>query len=383
LWLLIYPILTSFIRNLGDAPLLREFEVSSIEAGYFAEWPWLPNASALTTPVALPNLRTLTLQHTPFKWSSPMLRNLHSLSLRALPTTHLPLDRILAIIANNPQLQSLALHLQGVLPAVLPLSPLALPHLKTLCIGGHYHLTTLIDNLVLPTLTTLTLDIEARDPIEDAISSLLVRSNRPPLEHLAIAYSTNPTHTAAAVAAAAFYYGPGGMVITWSQLLADLPELKSLRVGGTALEPLLGALAPPDDDALTGLNPGPLHLPQPNPATATLAGSGTVGGSSASGQTWTWACPRLEVLGLRSCHAHSEGVNKLVQMVEARNPPSSASNSSNNGNTSVAPVSSMVVTPVRLRRLEMHNCTNLGEDVMKWLEGRILEVICTEPIVER
>jgi len=312
-----------------------------------------------------------------------MLRNLHILNLRALPTTHLPLDRILAIIANNPQLQSLALHFQGVLPAVLPLSPLTLPHLKTLCVGGHYHLTTILDNLVLPSLTALTLDIEARDPIEDAISSLLVRSNRPPLEHLAIAYSANPSHTAAAVAAAAFYYGPGGMVITWSQLLADLPELKSLRVGGTALEPLLSALAPPDDDALTGLNPGPLHPPQPNPVTTILGvvSGVAVGGSSASGQGWTWACPRLEILGLRSCHAHSEGVNKLVQMVEARNPPSSSSNSSNNGNTGVT--SSIVVTPVRLRRLEMHNCTNLGEDVLKWLDGRITEVICTEPIVER
>jgi hypothetical protein len=382
----IYPILTTCIS--GDAPLLREFEVSSVEAGYFAEWPWLPNASSLTPPVSLPNLRTLTLQHTPFKWSSPMLRNLHSLNLRALPTTHLPLDRILAIIANNPQLQSLALHIQGVLPAVLPLSPLTLPHLKSLCVGGHYHLITILDNLILPTLTTLTLDIEARDPIEDAISSLLVRSNRPPLEHLAIAYSTNLPHTAAAVAAAAFYYGPGGMVITWSQLLAELPELKSLRVGGTALEPLLGALAPPDDDALTGLNPGPLHPPQPNPANAILGvGSGgvAVGGSSASGQGWAWACPRLEVLGLRSCHAHSEGVNKLVQMVEARNPPLSASNFSNNGNTTATSMLSiaLAVTPVRLRRLEMHNCTNLGEDVMKWLEGRITEVICTEPIVER
>jgi hypothetical protein len=362
--------------------LLKEFEVSSVEAGFFAEWPWLPNASSMTTPVALPNLRTLTLQHTPFKWSSPMLRNLHSLNLRALPTTHLPLDRILAIISNNSQLQSLALHLQGVLPAVLPLAPLTLPHLKTLCVGGHYHLTTLLDNLVLPTLTTLTLDIEARDPIEDAITSLLTRSNRPPLEHLAIAYSASLLHTAAAVAAAAFYYGPGGMVITWSQLLTELPDLKSLRVGGTALEPLLGALSPPDDDNLAGLHMGPPHPPHTNPVATILgagSGAGGAGGSSASGQGWTWACPRLEVLGLKSCHAHSEGVNKLVQMVEARNPPLSASHSSNIGNMSGVGIS----TPLRLRRLEMHDCTNLGEDVLKWLESRITEVICTEPTVER
>ena len=306
-----------------------------------------------------------------------MLRNLHCLNLRALPTTHLPLDRVLAIIANNPQLQSLSLHFQGVLPAVLPLAPLTLPHLKTLSVGGHYHLTTLLENLVLPVLTTLTLDIEARDPIEDVISSLLVRSNRPPLEHLAIAYSTSLLHTAAAVAAAAFYYGPGGMVITWSQLLAELPELKSLRVGGTALEPLLSALAPPDDDSLTGLHPGPLHPPQANPLGAGPV-AGAVGGSSSSGQAWTWACPRLEVLGLRSCHAHTEGVSKLVQMVGARNPRLSY-----HGNASTAGIFALTGTPVRLRRLEMHDCPNLGEDVMKWLETRIAEVVCTDPILER
>jgi hypothetical protein len=70
-----------------------------------------------------------------------MLRNLHSLNLRALPTTHLPLDRILVIISNNSQLQSLALHLQGVLPAVLPLAPLTLPHLKTLSVLSSHHTT--------------------------------------------------------------------------------------------------------------------------------------------------------------------------------------------------------------------------------------------------
>ncbi|KAJ3483625.1 hypothetical protein NLJ89_g12047 [Agrocybe chaxingu] len=119
----------------GDAPLLREFEVSSVEAAFFAEWPWLPNASA-GSPVVLPNLQTLTLQHTPFKWSSPMLRNLHTLNLRALPTSHLPLDRILHILSNNIALQSVALHFQGVLPAVLPLQPLALPSVTSISLGG-------------------------------------------------------------------------------------------------------------------------------------------------------------------------------------------------------------------------------------------------------
>ncbi len=30
----------------GEAPILREFEVSSVEAAFFAEWPWLPNANS-------------------------------------------------------------------------------------------------------------------------------------------------------------------------------------------------------------------------------------------------------------------------------------------------------------------------------------------------
>jgi hypothetical protein len=345
--------------------LLREFEVSSVEAGFFAEWPWLPNASSSTTHVSLPNLQAVTLQHTPFKWSSPMLRNLCSLSLRALPTSHLPIDRILTIVSNNPQLQTLSLHFQGVLPAVLPLSSLNLPHLASLSLGGHYNLTTLLDNLILPVLSTLSLDIEVRDPIEDVITSLLLRSNRPPLEHLAIAYSTSLVHAAAA--AAAFYYGPGGMIITWSQLLAEIPGLKTLKVGGTALEPLLSALAPPDEDTLTGLNIPPAQQPHPG-----------AGGSSASGQGWTWACPRLETLCLRGCHAHNEGVSKLVQMVDARNPVVPMSNPNSNGANAASSV-----TPVRFKRLELHGCTSLGEDVMKWLDARIAEVVCLEPVSER
>jgi hypothetical protein len=67
------------------------------------------------------------------------------------------------------------------------------------------------------------------------------------------------------------------MVITWSQLLTELPDLKSLRVGGTALEPLLGALCPPDDDNLAGLHMGPPHPPHTNPV-ATILGVGSGAG---------------------------------------------------------------------------------------------------------
>ncbi|KAF8908517.1 hypothetical protein CPB84DRAFT_1766815 [Gymnopilus junonius] len=296
----------------GDAPLLKEFEVSSEEAAFFAEWPWLPNATS-STSVSLPKLRAVTLQHVPFKWSSPMLHDLHTLNLRGLPTSHLPLDRILSILSNSPQLKTVSLHFQGVLSAVLPLSMLTLPHVTSLTLGGHYLLTQLLDSLTLPSLESLTLDIEARDSIEDIISSLLTRSSRPPLQHLSIAYGV-------AANAATFYYGPGGLTLT---------------IGGTSLDPLLTALGSPEDD--------------PNQP-----------------QNLVWTCPVLETLGLKSCHANAESVTKLVQMVEARNPDHGTAQAVGG------------VTPVRLTKLELYECTSLGEDVMRWLQTRIEDVICED-----
>lgn len=317
---------------LGDAPLLKEFEVSSAEAGFFAEWPWLPNSNAAST-FTLPKLRTLRLQHTPFKWSSPMLRDLHTLNLRALPTSHLPLDRILFILSNNPNLKNVSLHFQGVLPPILPLSTLTLPHVASLSIGGHYLLTQLLDSLTLPNLSELTLDIEARDAIEDIISSLITRSNRPPIRLLSVAFGV-------AANAATFYYGPGGIVITWTALLTELPHLTILNIGGTSLEPLLTALGLPEDDPNQSQNP-------------------------------TWACPALEALGMRSCLAHGEGMTRLVQMVEARNPENGQGQAIGG------------VTPVRLERLELLECVPFGEDVMGWLEAKIPKVICKDPLQDR
>lgn len=265
-----------------------------------------------------------------------MLRtNLHTLNLRALPTSHLPLDRILYIIASNPALESLTLHFQGVLPAILPLVPTTLHSVKTFNIGGHFILSQLVDSLILPSLDDLTLDIEARDPIEEIISNLLSRSNSPQLMHLSVAYgSSNNSST--------FYYGPSGIVISWTTLLTDLTDLKSLHIGGTPLEPLLTALGPPDDD---------------------------------TNQMSTWACPKLEALGMRNCHAHSEGVAKLVQMVEGRNPDSPGGGGMGQAVGGVS--------PVKLKSLELYDCASLGQDVVQWLKGRVDEVMCTEPAYER
>lgn len=262
-----------------------------------------------------------------------MLRGLHTLNLRGLPTSHLPLDRILHMLSSNPDLKSISLHFQGVLPAILPLASLTLPHVTSLTLGGHYLLTHLLDSLTLPILDSLSIDIEARDAIEDVISSLLSRSSRPPLQNLSIAYG-------GAANAANFYYGPGGIVIAWTALLAELPHLKTLTIGGTSLESLLTTLGSPEDD------------PNQNQALA-------------------WACPALELLGLRNCQTHNEGVTKLVQMVDARNPDIGHAQAVGG------------VTPARLARLELYECTNFGEDVMKWLSARIAEVVCVDPTSDR
>ncbi|EGO29108.1 hypothetical protein SERLADRAFT_365133 [Serpula lacrymans var. lacrymans S7.9] len=306
----------------GDAPVLSEFEISCAEPTYYTDWPWLPSAS-VNTQIALPKLESLTLQFTPFKWSSPIFKtNLRSLTLRALPASHLPLDRILHIVSSNPGLESLSLHFTIVLPAILPLSPTTLPELRELTFGGHYHMSQLVDSLILPSLDMLNLDIEAREPVEDTISNMLTRSNNPPLRHLSVAYG-NTSSTS-------IYYGPGGVVISWT-FLSELNHLQTLNVGGTPFEPLLTALGAPDED-----------------------------------QT-QWSLPNLTALAMKNCHAHGDGVAKLVQMVESRNPDT--------GNAAIV----NGVSPTRLTQLELYDCASLGQDVINWLKKRVEEVVCTEP----
>ncbi|KAI0264609.1 hypothetical protein BC834DRAFT_924502 [Gloeopeniophorella convolvens] len=313
----------------GPAPLLKEFEVSCAEPMYHGEWPWLPSASA-NAEVVLPKLETLTLQYTPFKWSSPMLRmNLRSLNLRTVPTTSIPVDRVLHIVSNNKALEDLSLHVTTVLNPVLPLSQTTLPDLKTLSIGGHYLMASLVDSLITPSLCNLTLNIDARDPIDDSISNLVSRSSHPAIHALSIAYGTNGPP---------FY---GGLVASWG-FLNDLNHLRTLQVGGTPLDPLFTVLGAPEEDV-----PGVM-------------------------------CPFLEHLALRGCPAHSDGVTKLVQMVDARNPdggapPAAAAATALGGSTA----------PAHLRRLEMYECTTLGQDVVAWLKSRIDDVACVDPPFER
>ncbi|EKM56947.1 uncharacterized protein PHACADRAFT_27714 [Phanerochaete carnosa HHB-10118-sp] len=312
---------------MGDAPLLREFEVTGAEPALFNDWSWIPSARP-TTSTNLPMLTSLTLQYVPFRWSSPIFRNLRSLCVRTLPGASFAVDRILYILSSNPNLESLSLHVSSANPAVLPTSQTAMEHLKTFSVGGHFLLAALVDCLALPVLGSLTIDIDARDPIEETLSQLLLRSNHPPVTWLSISYGLNTTTSG-------IYYHGGSAVTSWN-FLNELDGLRTLQVGSAPFEPLVAILGTPEDD----------------------------------GQD-QWYCPNLTSLLLKACRpSHTDGVAKLVQTVEARNPDPS------NG---AVPVTAGGVSPVKLRHLELHDCAALGLDVMKWLKSRIPEVRCTDP----
>lgn len=285
------------------------------------DWTWLPCA---TSQYNLGQLTSLTLQHVPFKWSSPIFRNLRSLSLRTPPAYSLALDRILHVVKSNPDLESLSLHFTAVNPPVLPLVPITLENLKHFNVGGHFLLVNLVDSLSLPSLETLIFDVDTRDAMEDTITSLFARSTHPPLMKLSLAYSSNS-------GASGIFYGPGAMVTSW-QFLGDLEDLETLQVGASALEPLVSLLGAPDEET-----------------------------------TDPWICPNLRTLALKNCRAHGDGVAKLVQMVEARNPDNGGA-----GNAGGNPVK-------HLKHLELVDC-GLGSDVVRWLDERVDEVVCMEPV---
>ncbi|PSR71466.1 hypothetical protein PHLCEN_2v12733 [Hermanssonia centrifuga] len=319
---------------LGKAPLLREFEISCAEPGFLGihHWKWLPSTTTTST-YELGNLTSLTLQYVPFKWSSPIFRNLQSLSLRSLPNSPHALDRILYMISSSPQLENLALYFSSVNPAVLPLSLTTLERVRVFSIGGHFLLTSLVDCLVLPSVETLVLEIDSREAVEDTLSGLLIRSNHPPVSRLSLSYNV-------ATGPGGIVYTGGSMVNSWN-FLGDIDQLRSLQVGASPLEPLMVALDAPEDE----------HDP--------------------------WFCPNLVSLSLRACNAHPmDGLPKLVRMVEARNPDSAGG---------FVPLTIGGVTPAKLIQLELHDCPNLDldSDVIRWLNGRIRDVACTEAAFDR
>ena len=59
-------------------------------------------------------------------------------------------------------------------------------------------------------------------------------------------------------------------------------------------------------------------------------------------------------------------------MIEARNPTPATPPTSYGGEA-----------PQRLQKLELYECATLGQDVVRWLSGRIDNVVCTDPTPDR
>lgn len=284
----------------------------------------LSGTSPSPAPVAGPSSLTLQSQF-----------SLTSLSLRALSSPHIHLDRLLHIVSSNPALKHLSLSFQSVLPAVLPLTPKTLSDLEVLHFGGHYLLSTLLDALTLPSLSSFTLDFEPREPFEELITPLLSRSHNPMITHLSLSYNS----------AGHYYSGPALMGMAPWNFLAAMNSITSLQIGHTSFELILNTLANVDEDSNT------------------------------------WLCPNLTKLALKSCSSHGDGISKLVSMVDARNP-SQDDNANENGGA-VAGGLWGVGIPAKLKTLEIYDCALLGDDILRWLRSRIDEVRFSEPISPR
>ncbi|KAF7324112.1 D-ser-dehydrat domain-containing protein [Mycena kentingensis (nom. inval.)] len=279
----------------GDAPILKEFEVSCAAPSYYSpEWSWLPTSAPLSSSSSrstspLPALESLTLQYTPFRPTSPLFlhpdTHLHTLVLRALPAATVPLDQ--CTLRPSRRLSSRSpgaapVNTQNGNPAGLnPANQLDLSNLEELHFGGHHLVTTLVDTLLTPQLHTLEVDVDApREPIEETIVGLIGRSAGCVLKSLAIGYgaggsalrdmtgcsssglysstcsSSSASQHALSLAAPPSSHG-GSSLIAWTFLTEVGANLEVLKAGGGAVDGLLSALVGPDDGGGFGFNMPP------------------------------------------------------------------------------------------------------------------------------
>jgi hypothetical protein len=400
----------------GLAPLLEEFSVSCTEAHNEARsalnldvspsgaWNWLPSSQTAFAP----RLRLLELRNMPFRWDSPILTHgsLKSLALNCSTpnsvwfSTALPLNRLLRVVAANPQLESLALSLSTSQP-VLPMLPCRLDNLKELRLGGPHDLHSLIDQLILPNLTSLHIEVErnSHNGLEESLLNLLIRSGDPPVTHLAYGSPTT----------ASYYSGLGGAYALPTSILAKLPFLESLSLTSTPIDHILSSLTPSNDDdddgsddfimgqptifqggtvqqlggaffgggigaAMPGLmgvgggGPGATGGIMPGAAAAMMAAN--AGGPNANAGPQTGICSHLNHLALKSVHIHD--VTKITKLAQARGRQGTGGG--NGGEDEV----------YRIKKLEIKECTGpaVGEDVIDWLRdviGEVEYVECTAP----
>ncbi|KAF8674922.1 hypothetical protein RHS04_07024 [Rhizoctonia solani] len=311
----------------GNAPLLEEFVISCGDVGHhhISPDPWCYFPTSTNSKV--PQMRKLDLRNVPFTWNSPMLRGLHHLSLadQAHPvasSTRLSMDRLLTLLSNNPDLETLSLELRCG-SALLPPRDLVLHKLKSLTIaGGDSQTVEFLDHLTLPALESLSVRLSAPEPIDDVLQSLLSRSGNPQIKRFACHPCYADEFPSRAVAALP--------TITHLEMLEMIPR-----------------------DVLMQLTPHP-HSDSAGPAT-------TAGVPNSSGVP----CPALESVIIRGCPSLPQAIPELVQFILHRNPHEL--NATGVKSTSgLAPLKSVVIT----------NCgMPLEEDVREWITARVPHVV--------
>lgn len=310
------------------------------------------------------------------------------------------LNRLINLLSVHTSLNSLSLHFpaNAIYPPILPLAPhsFTLPELTFLSVSGAAPLTTLLNALRVPALASLSLALERGTPanmvgdpppvLEEAISSLLLRSGTPAVTTLCISFPT------------AIYYNDfpvAGQPAPWSYF-QHTPHVTTLKVSHATLEPLLNAIGIPGVPGVAGL--GVDDDLSDDGIMPPLGGVGGMGGALgmgvAGGPGGAWLLPELENLELRSCHssqshtpyAHGPGgvvteigVKKFIEVVGARNPVTGGTGGVGNPLPIPIAIAGGAGPTSRLKRLHVHDCFSIGTDVHAWLRDRVEEFAFTEP----
>ncbi|KAG9008060.1 hypothetical protein FRB90_009135, partial [Tulasnella sp. 427] len=264
-----FPSIKALDEIKGKAPLLEEFVVGSSDNPLVSasdQWHWLPSVEPRLpdTPNTTPKLKKLELRYVPFRYSSPMLRNLSSLKLTngSVGMQGLTLSRVVTMLAASPRLESLELHI-NIANNVLPLStPLTLEDLRHLRLGGNQTpiVQQLVNQLITPSLSSLAIDLESRSDttgLPEAITGLLLRSSGAVLKSFSYG-ATSPTVSSG-------YYGSSYQTMFPTSVLPNLFHLEELTVAACDVIAILQVLASsqgqqeldhPDDETDFGGPPG-------------------------------------------------------------------------------------------------------------------------------
>lgn len=311
----------------GNAPMLEEFVVDCGDVGHHHvspdPWCYFPTS----TNCKVPQMRTLDLRNVPFAWNSPMLRGLHNLSLAdqshpVASSTRLSMDRLLTVLSNNPDLETLNLELRcGA--AVLPPRDLVLHKLKSLTIaGGDAHTLEFLDHLTLPALENLSVRLSVPEPVDDTLQSLLSRSGHPQIKRFACHPAYADEFPSRAVATLP--------TITHLEMLEMMPR-----------------------DVLVQLTPHP-HSDSAGPA--------AMPGAPTSSNV---LCPVLENVTIRGCPSLAQALPELVQFILHRNPNELGS-SGGKSSSGLPPLKSVVITDCGMP---------LEDDIREWITARVPHVV--------